>query len=103
MHSSMFNIPISSASLEQALADIIKSIAVEETALSNILNLERAMIEKTNNRSRNLEEFMSANESVNSVIKNVIKLQMLMQIKLEYIEGLLQKIEEFNENDELEE
>ena len=99
----MFNIPVSSASLEQALTDIIKSIAVEETALSNILNLEREMIEKTNNRSRNLEEFISANESVNSIIKNVIKLQMLMQIKLEYVEGLLQRIEDFNENDEMEE
>lgn len=103
MLTSMFNIPIPSATLEQALSDIIKSIAVEENALSNILNLEREMLEKTKTGTRNLEEFISVNESINSTIKNVIKLQTLLQIKLEHVEDLFQKIEDFDESDELEE
>jgi len=99
----MLNSTIPSASLEKALTDITKSIVAEEAAISNILNLEREMIEKTKNGTRNLKEFISVNESINSVIKNVTKLQMLTQIKLEHIDELLLNIRDFDECDELEE
>jgi len=100
MLTSMFNTP---ANLEQAFTDIIKLVGVEETALSDILKLQREIIEKTKNGTRNLEEFISVNESVNRIIKNVTKLQILTQIKLEHVEELFQRIEDFYENDELEE
>ena len=59
-------------------------------------------------------EFIALNESVNNVLKNVVKLQMLTQIKLEQADELFQrigdpidesgelsrKIEDFCENDE---
>ena len=103
MFTPMFNIPISSAGLEETLKDIVKSIIDEETAVTHILNLEKEIIQKAKSSARNVDEFVSVNESVNSVINNLIKLQMMMQIKLKYIEELLENIEYFDGNDELEE
>ena len=103
MFTPMFNIPISSAGLEEALKNIVKSIKDEETAVTYILNLEKEIIQKAKSSARNVDEFVSVNESVNSVINNLIKLQMMMQIKLKYIEELLENIEYFDGNDELEE
>lgn len=103
MFTPMFNIPISSAGLEETLKDIVKSIIDEETAVTHILNLEKEIIQKARSSARNVDEFVSVNESVNSVINNLIKLQMMMQIKLKYIEELLENIEYFDGNDELEE
>lgn len=94
---------IFSGNVEQAFLDIIKSIAEEEAAICNILNLEKDIIQKAKSSARNIDEFIAINESINSIIKNVIKLQMLMQIKLEYIEEFLQKLEGFEENYEIEE
>ena len=103
MLTSSSNTPLPSVSLEQALTDIIKSIASEETTLSSILNLEREMIEKAKSGTRNIGEFISINESINSIIKNVIKLQMLTQIKLEYAEELFEKMDRFDDAEEQEE
>ena len=103
MHMSMSQIPILSVSLEQAITDIINSIAMEEAALSNILNSEGEIIQKTKNVACDVDELVSVNESVNSIIKNVARLQMLIQFKLEDAEKLLQKIMDFNEDEDLEE
>jgi hypothetical protein len=103
MFRSISNIRISSASLEQALTDIIKSIAEEEIALSKILNFEGEIIQKARKGARNIKEFVSVNESVNSIIENVIKLQKLTQVKLEFAEELLRGSWNFNECDEQEE
>ncbi|MGE5581250.1 MAG: hypothetical protein ACM3X9_01790 [Bacillota bacterium] len=99
----MFNNPNSLSNLEQAFKDVIKTVAVEETALSNILNLESDLLQKAKNNSMNLEEFVSINESVNSIMRNITKVQMMTQIKLHFVEELLQKSENLDENDALEE
>jgi hypothetical protein len=97
----MFDTQISSAP-EQALENVFKSIALEEEALSKILNLEKEIVGKLKNDPRNMEEFIAFNESVNNVLKNVVKLQMLMQIKLEQADGLFHRIgDSFNESEEL--
>ena len=98
MLKSMVNRPVSAA-LEQAITVVIKSAAMEETALSNILKLEKTIIQKAKRVSHNIEEFVSINESVNGIIRNITKLQMLMQIKLQDAEELLQKISCFYEID----
>ena len=103
MNKSMFTSPNSPSILEQTVANIIKTVASEETALSNILNLESEIIQKAKNVSVNLEEFVSINESVNSIIRNITKVQMMTQIKLQQLEELIQKIENPNENEALEE
>ncbi|MBP2653561.1 MAG: hypothetical protein H6Q73_1130 [Firmicutes bacterium] len=103
MFKSVSNIRISDASLEQALNDIIKSIAAEEIALAKILNLEGEIIQKSRKGARNIKEFVVVNESVNSIIENIIKLQRLTQDKLDFLEGLFQGSGCFKECDELEE
>lgn len=99
----IFNDRISSACLEQTLNDIIKSIAEEEIAFSKILNFEGEIIQKAKRGARNIKDFISVNESVNSMIENVIRLQKLTQVKLEFAEELLQSIRECNSWDEKEE
>jgi len=103
MFRSISNARISSASLEQALNDIIKSIAEEEVAFSKIINFEDEIIQKAKKGARNIKDFVSVNESVNSIIENVIRLQKLTQVKLEFAEELLQSIRDCNECDEEEE
>lgn len=103
MSRSISNTRNSSASMEQALNDIIRSIAEEEIALSNILNAESEIIQRARKGARNIRDFVSVNESVNSIIENVIKLQKLTKVKLEFVEELLQSIGNFSKCDEQEE
>lgn len=103
MQTCMSQIPIPSVSLEQALTDIVETIAMEETALSNILKSEGDVIQKANNVTGNIDEFISVNESVNSIIKNVARLQILIQFKLEDTKKLLQEMDYYDIYDELEE
>ena len=101
MQMSMYPITIQAISLEQAITDIINSIAMEEAALSNILNSEGELIQKTKNVACDVDDLVLLNESVNDVIKNIAKLQMLIQFKLEDAEKLLHKLMDFD--DDLEE
>jgi hypothetical protein len=103
MIKTMSNTANSSAGLEQAIMDVIKSIATEESALSAILNLEGAILQKAKNITGNIDEFVAVNESVNRLIQNATRLQMLMQINLQYAEEILQQIDDYDEQDELEE
>ncbi|MDD4698989.1 MAG: hypothetical protein PHV07_01870 [Oscillospiraceae bacterium] len=96
-------IPLSDISLEQAITDIIESLALEETALSEILNSESEIVLKTNKISNNIDDYIAVNESVNSIIKNVFRLQMMLQFELDNAEFILQKSREYYENDDLEE
>jgi hypothetical protein len=103
MIKTMSNTANSSSGLEQAIMDVIKSVATEENALSAILNLEGAILQDAKHLTGNIDEFVAVNESVNRLIQNATRLQMLMQINLQYAEELLQQIDDFDEQDELEE
>jgi hypothetical protein len=80
---------VNPVSREQALTDIIESIALEETALAHILNAEGEKIQKAVECICNKDGLIEVNESVNDTIKNIIKLQMLLQFKLEEAEGII--------------
>jgi hypothetical protein len=99
----MMNSMLISSILEQAVAKVIKATAIEKTALSEILNLKNDIFQKAKTDSVNLEEFVCINESVNSLIRNIIQVQRVTQIKLQLMEKLLQKIEDLDENSTLEE
>lgn len=96
---SILNSPNSSSILEQAVANVIKATAAEETALSNILNFESDIIQKAKMDSVNLDEFVSINELINSILENITKVQMRTHMNLQFVEELLQKMENFGEND----
>jgi hypothetical protein len=93
-----FSIPI--IDTEQALADIMESIAMKDTALSRILNAEGEMLQKATRISGNTDTFINVNESVNSVMRNVTRLQMLLQFELENVEALLRAVEDMDELEE---
>ena len=69
---------------EQAITDIIESVALQETALAHILNAEGekmqaiiAMPDVT------VEQLMQLNQSVTKMINTVTRLEMVLQAKLE--------------------
>lgn len=103
MQTSMSQFPAPSVSLEQALTDIIESIAVEETALSGVLSSEGDILQKAKNAACTTDELICVNESVNSIIKNVARLQVLLQFKLDDIGALLKRIADIDEDFDLEE
>ena len=93
-----FSIPI--IDTEQALADIMESIAMKDAALSRILNAEGEILQKATRISGNTDAFINVNESVNSVMRNVTRLQMLLQFELENVEALLRAVEDMDELEE---
>jgi len=69
----------------QAIADIIESIALEETGLAHIINAEGEKIQKGVALATCIDELVCVNTSVKDTLTNIIKLEMLLQFKLEEI------------------
>jgi hypothetical protein len=86
--------------LEQAICNIIESIAMEDVALSNLINTESEMFNKASKLQCNMNEYIDMNESVNKLMKSVARLQMLLQFELEDAQELLQKIDCSDEDDD---
>jgi SUMO ligase MMS21 Smc5/6 complex component len=84
MINSLFHISSAAIILERAIADVTKSIA-----------LDQHLLQKARHISENIRDFESVNGSVNGIIRKVTQLQMLMQKKLQNIEKLLQRLENF--------
>ncbi|XMB67018.1 hypothetical protein RI065_00445 [Mycoplasmatota bacterium zrk1] len=69
----------------QAIADVIESIALEEVGLAHILNAEGEKIQKGVAIATSIDDLIKVNASVSETLKNVSKMQMLLQYKLEEI------------------
>lgn len=69
---------------EQSITDLIQSVALQETALSHILNAEgekmQAIIAMPDTTH---EQMMELNASVNKMINAITRLEMLFHAKLE--------------------
>lgn len=70
---------------EQAISDIIESIALQETGLSHILNAEGEKIQKIVATAETAEELLAVNSSVESMINAVTRLEMVLQGKLDLL------------------
>ena len=68
---------------EQAIADIIESIALEETGLAHIINAEGEKIQRALEIADSTDDLINVNKSVKDTLVNIIKMQMLLQFKLE--------------------
>lgn len=71
---------------EQAINDLIESVALEETALSHILNAEGEKLQKIIamcNVSPHM--ILEANRSVKSLINSVTRLEVILQSKLDTV------------------
>ena len=74
----------------QAVTDIIESVALQETALSHILNAEGEKIQKVVAMSDVIPEvLMAVNKSVESMVGAVSRLEMILQSKLAVFDGCL--------------
>lgn len=79
--------------LEDAINLLLASIALEEISLSNLIDAETSKINHVlfdceHNKSV-LQNAIAINNSVDDTIKNIIKLQMLLQFKLEKVQELI--------------
>ena len=73
----------------QAITDVITSVALEQTALSHILNAEGEKIQKIVATSTTASEMLAVNKSVESMVKSITRLEMILQGKLELFEDCL--------------
>lgn len=83
-------ITASTTTRKQAITDIIQSVALEETALSHILNAEGEKIQKVVAMTDITPEMLIAtNKSVESMVNSVSRLEMILQSKLSIFDGCL--------------
>lgn len=87
--------PIINITREKAINMLMASIAMEEMGLSNIINAESEKIQyilnQHNCKSASIKEIKEVNQSVEKVIRNVMKIQFLLQDKLENIINIIPK------------
>lgn len=85
-------ITASSITREQAITDLIQSVALEEAALSHILNAEGEKIQKVVALPDvTPETLLAANKSVESVVNAVSRLEIILQSKLSAFNGCLRQ------------
>ncbi|HIU76297.1 MAG TPA: hypothetical protein IAC62_10470 [Candidatus Pelethocola excrementipullorum] len=70
-------------SRDQAISDIITSVALEQTGLAHILNAEGEKIQKVVSYSDKTEEMIEVNKSVQNVINAIFQLELVLKSKLE--------------------
>ncbi|MCK8824195.1 hypothetical protein [Fuchsiella alkaliacetigena] len=69
---------------EEALTDLLESIALEETALAHFLNAEAEKIQSVAKKCKiTPKEMIEFQKSVSKVMRSAIKKEMLLQFKLE--------------------
>jgi hypothetical protein len=68
---------------KQAKNLLLASIALEEIGLSSILNAESEQIKSAIAGGANVDELRKLNKNLNLTLRNVLKNQMLLQMKLE--------------------
>lgn len=73
----------------QAITDIITSVALEQTALSHIINAEGEKIQKIVASAETAGEMLAVNKSVKSMLNSITRLEMVLQGKLELFEDCL--------------
>lgn len=71
-----------------AITDIIESVALEQAALSHILNAEGEKIQKIV-RIENItpDQLLAVNKSVHSMVESISRLEMILQSKLSLFEN----------------
>lgn len=67
---------------EQAINDIIESVALQEAGLAHIINAEGEKIQKVVATTTNVNELLAVNKSVENMLMTVSRLEVLLQSKL---------------------
>lgn len=75
---------------DQSVTDMIESVALEQTALSHILNAEGEKLQKIiNSESATSAEIIGINKSAQSMVNAVARLEIVLQEKLELFSNCL--------------
>ena len=73
----------------QAITDIIQSVAMQETALSHILNAEGEKIQRfVNMEGLETNQLLTLNNSVQSLVNSISRLETILQAKLQKISSV---------------
>ncbi|WP_408955247.1 hypothetical protein [Natroniella sp. ANB-PHB2] len=87
---------------EEALTDLLVSIALEETALAHFMNAEAEKIQAVagmmEEGEMTPEEVLDFQKSVSQVMRTPIKKEMLLQFKLEDVLDFKRELEINNDN-----
>lgn len=67
---------------DQAISDIIESVALEQTGLSHIINAEGEKIQAAV-AGGTITQMMEVNSSVQSMLNSIMRLEVVLQSKLE--------------------
>lgn len=72
-----------------AASSLLQSIALEETAISHILNAEGEKLQKAISLSCSHKELLEINESVGNTVDKITNLEIVLRSKLDFIKPLL--------------
>lgn len=79
--------------LEEAVGDIIESIAMEEKSIAHILNAESEKLQAIINMpDATVQQLMATNRSVKNAIDTVIRLELALKSKLDLFSNMICKI-----------
>lgn len=70
---------------QQAITDLIESVALEQSALSHILNAEGEKIQKAVALCLSPEDLILVNDSVSSLLRTVTQLEQILKEKLQLV------------------
>lgn len=76
----------------QAITDIIESVALEQTALSHILNAEGEKLQKIIELAKDetaAQQLLETNKSVKAMVNTIASLEIVLRSKLELFEDCL--------------
>lgn len=75
----------------QVITDIIESVALEQTGLSHILNAEGEKIQKVLELTKEPKDLLKVNNSVQSMINTITRLESILLSKLEMFKNCISK------------
>lgn len=76
-----------------AAASLLQSIALEETAISHILNAEGEKLQKAVALSCETKDLLKVNKSVEDMVDKITSLEIVLKSKLDLIKPILEKCE----------
>ena len=71
--------------IEQSVADLMHSVALEEVALAHIINAEGEKLQKLAELATSAQELLDFQAGLSNVLEHLIKFQMLLQFKLDKV------------------
>ncbi|MEG3030075.1 MAG: hypothetical protein RR827_06710, partial [Oscillospiraceae bacterium] len=80
---------VTAAPRSLAISDIIQSVAMEQTALSHILNAEGEKIQRALAMNLSEEQLLDVNKSVTKMVNSVSTLELVLQGKLKLFDDCL--------------